>query len=95
VHRGGDVGGGRALVVWWCGLTRCGVCGVGHHQGPGLAIRIIGDITREKLDILRHADTILIEELHRANIYREIAQVGADQGAMDEPWTSIVCEGLL
>jgi GMP synthase PP-ATPase subunit len=31
-------------------------------QGPGLAIRIIGDVTREKLDILRQADVILIDE---------------------------------
>lgn len=44
-------------------------------QGPGLAIRIIGDVTREKLDILRQADVILIDELHKNGIYREIAQV--------------------
>lgn len=42
--------------------------------GPGLAIRVIGEITKEKLDTLRHADSILIDELHNHNIYREIGQ---------------------
>ncbi|TAL28301.1 MAG: glutamine-hydrolyzing GMP synthase [Alphaproteobacteria bacterium] len=37
--------------------------------GPGLAIRIPGDITEEKLDILRRADAIFIEELHSAKLY--------------------------
>ena len=35
--------------------------------GPGLAIRVIGDITREKLDILRDADAIFREELEAAH----------------------------
>jgi GMP synthase PP-ATPase subunit len=48
-----------------------------HTQGPGLAIRIIGDVTQDKLEILREADLILIDELHKAGIYREIAQVRA------------------
>jgi len=42
--------------------------------GPGLAIRILGEVTRERADVLRQADAILIEELHRAEIYREIGQ---------------------
>jgi GMP synthase (glutamine-hydrolysing) len=42
--------------------------------GPGLAIRIIGDITRERLDILREADAILLEEVRRAGLYRELWQ---------------------
>jgi GMP synthase (glutamine-hydrolysing) len=42
--------------------------------GPGLAIRIIGDITRERLEILREADSILQEEIRRAGLYREIWQ---------------------
>lgn len=42
--------------------------------GPGLAIRIIGEVTREKLDILREADAILIEEIKKAGLYREIWQ---------------------
>ncbi|MCZ7662197.1 MAG: glutamine-hydrolyzing GMP synthase [Thermoleophilia bacterium] len=42
--------------------------------GPGLAIRIIGDVTREKLDILREADAILLEEVRRAGLYQELWQ---------------------
>jgi GMP synthase (glutamine-hydrolysing) len=42
--------------------------------GPGLAIRIIGDVTRERLDILRDADSILQEEVRRAGLYRELWQ---------------------
>ncbi len=42
--------------------------------GPGLAIRIIGDITLERLEILRDADAILQEEIRRAGLYREIWQ---------------------
>jgi len=42
--------------------------------GPGLAIRIIGEITAEKLHILREADAIVIEEIKRAGLYREIWQ---------------------
>ena len=42
--------------------------------GPGLAIRILGEVTREKLDILRQADSIVVEEIRRAGLYREIWQ---------------------
>jgi GMP synthase (glutamine-hydrolysing) len=42
--------------------------------GPGLAIRIIGDVTRERLDILRAADAVLLEEVRRAGLYRELWQ---------------------
>jgi GMP synthase (glutamine-hydrolysing) len=42
--------------------------------GPGLAVRIIGEITRERLAILREADHIVIEEIRRAGLYREIWQ---------------------
>ena len=42
--------------------------------GPGLAIRIVGDITRERLDLLRAADAIAREELTRAGLDREIWQ---------------------
>ncbi len=42
--------------------------------GPGLAVRIIGDITRERLDILRLADAIVTEEIRRAGLEREIWQ---------------------
>ena len=42
--------------------------------GPGLAVRIIGEITRERLEIVREADAILREELRNAGLEREIAQ---------------------
>jgi GMP synthase (glutamine-hydrolysing) len=42
--------------------------------GPGLAIRIIGEVTRERLEILREADAILLEEVRRAGFYRELWQ---------------------
>jgi GMP synthase (glutamine-hydrolysing) len=42
--------------------------------GPGLAIRIIGDVTPERLEILRAADAILLEEVRRAGLYRELWQ---------------------
>jgi GMP synthase (glutamine-hydrolysing) len=42
--------------------------------GPGLAIRIIGEVTRERLEILREADAILLDEIRRAGLYRELWQ---------------------
>ena len=42
--------------------------------GPGLAIRIIGEITKEKLDILREADFIFRDEIAKAGLEREIWQ---------------------
>jgi GMP synthase (glutamine-hydrolysing) len=42
--------------------------------GPGLAVRIIGSITRERLEILRAADAIVTEEIRRAGLYRELWQ---------------------
>jgi len=45
--------------------------------GPGLAVRVIGDITPEKLRVLRDADEIVLEELISANLYRKTAQVFA------------------
>lgn len=39
-----------------------------------LAIRIIGEVTSEKLEILREADAIFIEELHRQKLYRSLSQ---------------------
>jgi GMP synthase (glutamine-hydrolysing) len=42
--------------------------------GPGLAIRIIGEVTRERLEILREADSILQEEVRRVGLYRELWQ---------------------
>jgi GMP synthase (glutamine-hydrolysing) len=42
--------------------------------GPGLAIRIIGEVTRDKLEILRAADWILMNEIKKANLYRQLWQ---------------------
>jgi GMP synthase (glutamine-hydrolysing) len=42
--------------------------------GPGLAIRIIGEVTEERLAILRRADAILLEEIRRADLYRDLWQ---------------------
>ena len=42
--------------------------------GPGLSIRIIGEVTRERLEILRAADAVLQEEVRRAGLYRELWQ---------------------
>ncbi|MBI09116.1 MAG: glutamine-hydrolyzing GMP synthase [Rhodospirillaceae bacterium] len=52
---------------------------VGRHPfpGPGLAIRLPGGITREKLDILRQADAIYIEEIRKAGLYDTIWQAFA------------------
>src|SRR5439155_13243288 len=45
--------------------------------GPGLAIRIIGEVTEERLEILREADEILLEAVRRAGLYRELSQCSA------------------
>ena len=42
--------------------------------GPGLAIRIIGEVTKLRLEILRNADKSVIEEIRKAGLYRSIAQ---------------------
>jgi GMP synthase (glutamine-hydrolysing) len=42
--------------------------------GPGLAIRIVGEVTADRLDALREADAILQEEVRRAGLYRELWQ---------------------
>ncbi len=52
---------------------------VGRHPfpGPGLAIRCPGKITREKLDILRKADAVYLDEIRKAGLYDEIWQAFA------------------
>ena len=45
--------------------------------GPGLAVRIVGELTRDRLDILRRADAIFLEELRAADLYRTVAQAFA------------------
>jgi GMP synthase (glutamine-hydrolysing) len=49
---------------------------VGRHPfpGPGLAIRIMGDVTEERLSALRRADAIMIEEIRKAGLYDQIWQ---------------------
>ena len=42
--------------------------------GPGLGIRILGEVTKEKADILREADAIFVEELRKANLYNKVSQ---------------------
>jgi len=52
---------------------------VGRHPfpGPGLAIRIPGEITQEKLDILRKADVVYLDEIRKAGLYDKIWQAFA------------------
>ncbi|MBN1213525.1 MAG: glutamine-hydrolyzing GMP synthase [candidate division Zixibacteria bacterium] len=45
--------------------------------GPGLAVRILGAVSRERLNLLREVDAIFIEELHKHNLYDEIWQAFA------------------
>jgi len=52
---------------------------IGRHPfpGPGLAIRVITDVTRERLAILRRADAIVVEEIRRAGLYDKLWQAFA------------------
>ena len=52
---------------------------VGRHPfpGPGLAIRVLGDITPKQLDVLREADSIYLEEIRSAGLYDDIWQAFA------------------
>jgi GMP synthase (glutamine-hydrolysing) len=52
---------------------------LGRHPfpGPGLAVRCLGDLSRERLDVLRAADEIFISELHRSELYDTIWQAFA------------------
>ena len=49
---------------------------LGRHPfpGPGLAVRVLGEVTRTRLDILREADEIFISEIRKAGLYDEIWQ---------------------
>ncbi len=53
------------------------ICWRHPFPGPGLAIRCLGEITRQKLEILREADAIVLEEIKKAGLYREIWQAFA------------------
>ena len=43
--------------------------------GPGLAVRVLGEVTRPRCDLLREADAIIIEEIRAAGLYRDLWQV--------------------
>jgi len=45
--------------------------------GPGLAVRCVGELTRSRLDTLREADAIVVEEIKRAGLYRQTSQAFA------------------
>ena len=45
--------------------------------GPGLAVRCLGEVTRQRLDVLREADAIMIEEIKAAGLYRQTSQAFA------------------
>ena len=45
--------------------------------GPGLAVRVLGEVTKDQLDLVREADEILLEEIVANNLYRKTAQVFA------------------
>ncbi len=42
--------------------------------GPGLGVRIVGEVTRERAEILRNADHVVVDEIKRAGLYRELWQ---------------------
>jgi GMP synthase (glutamine-hydrolysing) len=42
--------------------------------GPGLGVRIVGEVTRERADILRNADAVVVDEIRKAGLYRELWQ---------------------
>jgi GMP synthase (glutamine-hydrolysing) len=52
---------------------------IGRHPfpGPGLAVRIMGDVTVDRLDCLRRADRIVVEEIRKAALYDELWQAFA------------------
>lgn len=52
---------------------------IGRHPfpGPGLAIRVLSDVTSEKLNVLRQADTIYLDEIRKAGLYHQIWQAFA------------------
>jgi len=66
VRRAGELLGLPSAVVW-------------RHPfpGPGLAVRCVGQITAERLDVLRRADNVLLEEIQANNLYGKTAQTFA------------------
>ena len=70
-----------------------GSSGASRSPASGLSIRIIGDVTKERLDILRAADSVLQEEIRRAGLYRDLWQSFAvlpaikSVGVQGDEWT--------
>jgi GMP synthase (glutamine-hydrolysing) len=52
---------------------------IGRHPfpGPGLAVRVLGEVTVERLDVLREADAIFLQELREAGLYDRVSQAFA------------------
>lgn len=49
-------------------------CLIATLPGPGLGVRVLGEIKKEYCDLLRKADAIFIEELHKADWYYKVSQ---------------------
>jgi GMP synthase PP-ATPase subunit len=56
--------------------------------GPGIAIRVLGEVTPAQVAIARHADHIYIEEIKKAGLYRKISQ-GTKSGVLCSLFCSI------
>ena len=66
----------RTRCVPWARSSACRTrsCGASPSPGPGLGVRIIGEVTPERAEILRNADAVVVEEIRRAGLYRELWQ---------------------
>ena len=56
---------------------RARLSGVNHFPGPGLAVRILGAVSPERLRILREADWVVIDEMKKADLYYKVWQTFA------------------
>ena len=55
---------------WACRMTCCSVT----RSRPGLGVRVLGEVKKEYCDLLRRADAIFIEELHKADLYNKVSR---------------------
>ncbi len=65
---------GRSAGNWAC---REEILSKHPFPGPGLAVRLLGEITREKLETLRGADAIVVEEIRAPGLYEKVWQAFA------------------